>query len=84
MDVGDPMSSSPWSLSSTESRLLCIILYSCLTLASESSGSSHGAPYLGSKGMITFLPCPFSLILSFSNEILAFIFLAHGRPTREG
>ena len=84
MDVGDPMSSSPWSLGSTVSIFLCIILYSCLTFASESSGSSHGAPYLGYRGMITFLPYPFSLILSFSNEMLAFIFLAHGRMTRVG
>ena len=83
-DVDNPMSSYPWSLGSIESRLLYIILYSCLTLASELSGSSHGVPSLGYKGMITFLPCLFSLILYFSNEILAFSFLAHGQSTRAG
>ena len=83
-NVGDPMSSSPWSLGSTVSRLLCIILYNFLTFASKSPSSSYGAPSLGSRGLITFFPYPFSLILSFSNEILAFIFLAHGRPTRVG
>ena len=74
MDVDEPMSSSPRSLGLTISEFLCITWYNFLTLTSESSGSSHSAPYLGSRGMMTFFPCPFNLILSFSKEILDFIF----------
>ena len=83
-EVKDPMSSSPWSFGSTESRFLCMILYSCITLSSKSSGSSQGSPSLGSKGIIIFFPCPFNLILSFSSEIFSLIFLAQCRSTRVG
>ena len=80
-DVGKPMLSSPQSLGSTESELLCITWYNYLTLASESSGSSHSAPSFGSRGMMIFLTCRFNLIIYFSKEILDFLFLAHGQLT---
>ena len=84
MDVGKPNSISPQSLGSTVSKLLFITWYNFFTCSSKSSSSSHGDPSFGFRGMMTYFLCPFNLVLSFSMEILAFIFLVHGRSTRAG
>jgi len=55
--------------------------YSRWISTSLSSSSDQGFPWVRSKGMITHLPLPFSLIRSFSKEMEAFIFMPQGQPT---